>query len=145
MVQQNGCNGMPKTSMVQQDGCTRCWRWSLALTRICHRWPIANTGWSTTLVFKLYWLPANCVGGVSQRSLHNEPIFRLLLKVAVKGTQQCDLPNFCGASCPNNSTNNVTKRNGTTYTELTFSQFHRMRNGWHGYPGFDSKPLEHLR
>jgi hypothetical protein len=39
---------------------------------------------------------------VSQRSLHNEPIFRLLLKVAVKGTQQCEFLNFCGALCPNN-------------------------------------------
>ena len=27
---------------------------------------------------------------VSQRSLHNAPIFRLLLKVAVNGTHQCD-------------------------------------------------------
>ena len=34
--------------------------------------------------------------GPSQRSLHNAPIFRLLLKVAVKGTHQCDLSNFCG-------------------------------------------------
>ena len=33
----------------------------------------------------------------SQRSLHNAPIFRLLLKVAVNGTHQCDLSNFCGA------------------------------------------------
>ena len=33
----------------------------------------------------------------SQRSLHNAPIFRLLLKVAVNGTHQCDLTNFCGA------------------------------------------------
>jgi hypothetical protein len=32
----------------------------------------------------------------SQRSLHYAPIFRLLLKVAVKGTHQCDLSNFCG-------------------------------------------------
>ena len=47
--------------------------------------------------------PANCCGhaggsdgGASQRSLHNAPIFRLLLKVAVKGTHQCDLLNFCG-------------------------------------------------
>ena len=39
----------------------------------------------------------------SQRSLHNAPIFRLLLKVAVKGTHQCDFANFCGASCPNSS------------------------------------------
>jgi hypothetical protein len=33
---------------------------------------------------------------VSQRSLHNAPIFRLLLKVAVNGTHQCDFLNFCG-------------------------------------------------
>ena len=32
----------------------------------------------------------------SQRSLHNAPIFRLLLKVAVKGTHQCDFINFWG-------------------------------------------------
>ena len=32
----------------------------------------------------------------SQRSLHNAPIFRLLLKVAVNGTHQCDYSNFCG-------------------------------------------------
>ena len=34
----------------------------------------------------------------SQRSLHNAPIFRLLLKVAVNGTHQCDFLNFCGGS-----------------------------------------------
>ena len=32
----------------------------------------------------------------SQRSLLNAPIFRLLLKVAVKGTHQCDFTNFWG-------------------------------------------------
>ena len=36
----------------------------------------------------------------SQRSLHNAPIFRLLLKVAVNGTHQCDLLNFCGTQVP---------------------------------------------
>ena len=30
----------------------------------------------------------------SQRSLHSAPIFRLLLKVAVNGTHQCDFHNF---------------------------------------------------
>ncbi len=35
-------------------------------------------------------------GQASQRSLHNAPIFRLLLKVAVNGTHQCDFQNFCG-------------------------------------------------
>ena len=38
---------------------------------------------------------------LSQRSLHSAPIFRLLLKVAVNGTHQCDFHNFCGASCSN--------------------------------------------
>jgi hypothetical protein len=37
---------------------------------------------------------------LSQRSLHIAPIFRLLLKVAVNGTQQCDFQNFCGALGP---------------------------------------------
>ena len=37
-----------------------------------------------------------CGLAASQRSLHYAPIFRLLLKVAVKGTHQCDLLNFCG-------------------------------------------------
>ena len=37
----------------------------------------------------------------SQCSLHNAPIFRLLLKVAVNGTHQCESLNFCGTSCPN--------------------------------------------
>jgi hypothetical protein len=36
----------------------------------------------------------------SQRSLHNAPIFRLLLKVAVNGTHQCDCRNFCGGLGP---------------------------------------------
>ena len=39
----------------------------------------------------------------SQRSLHNAPIFRLLLKVAVNGTQQCEFFNFCGAFEPQQS------------------------------------------
>ena len=38
----------------------------------------------------------SCQGVSSQRSLHNAPIFRLLLKVAVNGTHQCDYSNFCG-------------------------------------------------
>jgi len=36
----------------------------------------------------------------SQRSRHSPPIFRLLLKVAVNGTHQCDFHNFWGASAP---------------------------------------------
>ena len=34
---------------------------------------------------------------LSQRSLQDAPIFRLLLKVAVKGTHQCDFFNFWGS------------------------------------------------
>ena len=45
---------------------------------------------------KLPWAPIS-----SQRLLHSAPIFRLLLKVAVTGTHQCDFHNFCGALCSN--------------------------------------------
>ena len=55
-------------------------------------------GGKTTLSFQL----ASCTrggsnSGLSQRSPHNAPIFRLLLKVAVRGTHQCDSQNFCAA------------------------------------------------
>jgi len=46
---------------------------------------------------------AGCKSIVSQRSLHNAPIFRLLLKVAVNGTHQCESLNFCGALRPNST------------------------------------------
>ena len=39
----------------------------------------------------------------SQCSLHNAPIFRLLLKVAVNGTHQCESHNFCGTPVPTGS------------------------------------------
>ena len=39
-----------------------------------------------------------------QRSLHSAPIFRLLLKVAVNGTHQCDSHNFWGALSSNKQT-----------------------------------------
>ena len=39
----------------------------------------------------------------SQCSLHNAPIFRLLLKVAVNGTHQCESLNFCGTHVPTNA------------------------------------------
>ena len=47
------------------------------------------------LFLRLASRPCRCS---SQRSLHNAPIFRLLRKVAVNGTHQCDFQNFCGAS-----------------------------------------------
>ena len=37
----------------------------------------------------------------SQHSLRSAPIFRLLLKIAVNGTRQCDFHNFCGGLCSN--------------------------------------------
>ena len=37
---------------------------------------------------------------LSQCSLHNASIFRLLLKVAVNGTHQCESLNFCGTLVP---------------------------------------------
>ena len=50
--------------------------------------------------FSRLWGGKVSEGEPSQRSLHNAPIFRLLLKVAVKGTHQCDLSNFCGGFWP---------------------------------------------
>ena len=47
---------------------------------------------------------------VSQRSLHNAPIFRLLLKVAVNGTHQCDFLEFLrGLTGPNTREKNDIK------------------------------------
>ena len=51
-------------------------------------------------ICKLHWNTSNYCHVASQRSLHYAPIFRLLLKVAVNGTHQCDFLNFCGASVP---------------------------------------------
>ena len=45
-------------------------------------------------------------GWPSQRSLHSAPIFRLLLKVAVNGTHQCDSHNFWGAPSSNEQRTN---------------------------------------
>ncbi len=53
--------------------------------------------WSKTQIFVGPSLKTDIL---SQRSLQNAPIFRLLLKVAVNGTHQCDCPNFCGADAP---------------------------------------------
>ena len=58
------------------------------------------TSFPRPLVLML-WLPAPYP---SQRSLHSAPIFRLLLKVAVNGTHQCDFHNFGGALCSNCTT-----------------------------------------
>ena len=55
---------------------------------------------NSTSPFKLLMQELCSPTWVSQRSLHNAPIFRLLLKVAVNGTHQCDFPNFCGQQCP---------------------------------------------
>ena len=42
-----------------------------------------------------------CCLRASQCSLHNAPIFRLLLKVAVNGTHQCESHNFWWSFCSN--------------------------------------------
>ena len=47
---------------------------------------------------------------LSQRSLHNAPIFRLLLKVAVNGTHQCDFLNFCGGRGPQRKARSASAR-----------------------------------
>jgi len=51
---------------------------------------------------------------VSQRSLHNAPIFRLLLKVAVNGTHQCDFLNFCGDLGPQHQSGKLILSNMTS-------------------------------
>ena len=69
---------------------------------------LAHPIWSDLrVIVKTTCSPALCelvpiINGLqpSQRSLHNAPIFRLLLKVAVNGTHQCDFHNFCGALGP---------------------------------------------
>ena len=62
-------------------------------------------------LIQMLWLPPPCP---SQRSLHSAPIFRLLLKVAVNGTHQCDFHNFWGALCSNwtTSTNTTSTQPG---------------------------------
>ena len=69
----------------------------LGLSMVVLRGPSSETVGAQTS-----WLPNSKGLGnrPSQRSLHNAPIFRLLLKVAVKGTHQCDLSNFCGGFWP---------------------------------------------
>ena len=62
--------------------------------------------------------------GPSQRSLHNAPIFRLLLKVAVKGTHQCDLSNFCGSFGLPTSRAVTNERGGGTSTETLHAANH---------------------
>ena len=55
----------------------------------------------TPAIVVTYWQHlAVYTSSASQRSLHNAPIFRLLLKVAVNGTHQCDFLNFCGGLGP---------------------------------------------
>ena len=55
----------------------------------------------------------------SQRSLHYTPIFRLLLKVAVNGTRQCDFLIFLRGFGPNNLTKSFRLSSGLIY----FRQF----------------------
>ena len=51
----------------------------------------------------------------SQRSLHYTPIFRLLLKVAVNGTRQCDFLIFLRGFGPNNLTKSFRLSSGLIY------------------------------
>ena len=72
----------------------------------------------------------------SQRSLHNAPIFRLLLKVAVNGTHQCDYANFCGnlgsqrlgATCMSSAASNRPCQWIPDHTCAERQQQPRMRN-----------------
>ena len=54
-----------------------------------------------TCVCEVSGWPLRSTCDASQRSLHSTPIFRLLLKVAVNGTHQCDFSNFARPNGPN--------------------------------------------
>ena len=70
---------------------------NVAYGHICNCPSRMNTICRLTHVSHIYsWMCGPAHHLVSQRSLHNAPIFRLLLKVAVNGTHQCDFLNFCG-------------------------------------------------
>ena len=81
----------------------------LLLLLMAHRWEqYTLLGNNVECVVRVTRTRCNCLQAdktnkalllhrTSQRSLHDAPIFRLLLKVAVNGTHQCDFPNFCGA------------------------------------------------
>ena len=90
------------------DCCTGCCmtialQWDAVITAVlahglCQATQVLARG--TKEIWQLAYLvvPSDNQCQASQRSLHNAPIFRLLLKVAVNGTHQCDLSNFCGAA-----------------------------------------------
>jgi len=70
-----------------------------------------------TIIRNIWYLHAYLLL-LSQRSLHNAPIFRLLLKVAVNGTHQCDFLNFCGDLGPQHA-NNMTNLRSFVVGTLT--------------------------
>ena len=74
---------------------------------------------------------------VSQRSLHYAPIFRLLLKVAVNGTHQCDFLNFCGASVPTISPSAIARLMCVCVWVMRFKVF--------GGPGKHERPIHEPR
>ena len=84
----------------------------------------------------------------SQCSLHNAPIFRLLLKVAVNGTHQCESLNFCGTSRPNtppplNSVNSC-QHNGTSLSASVSSQIHSGYAIWAWVYASSASPRLHF-
>lgn len=66
----------------------------------------------------------------SQRSLHNAPIFCLLLKLAVNGARQCDCPICCGSFTPTyTDMGRYLQRQGQTYINIAHSgNMFRMHN-----------------
>ena len=71
------------------------WCCCLVVLLLCCVLLAKETGFFCISFFSSCTSPAHLL--LSQRSLHDAPIFRLLLKVAVNGTHQCDFLNFCGA------------------------------------------------
>ena len=75
--------------------------------------------------------PSKALLVASQRSLHNAPIFRLLLKVAVNGTHQCDFLNFCGAFMPQHTRASARKLSVLSFARSgRHSRLNRRRMGF---------------
>ena len=75
---------MRASSNIQVGGVCKLDRVVFCISCVTHQ---ASLSWSCTL---------HLGTTLKHHSVHNAPIFRLLLKVAVNGTHQCDFLNFCG-------------------------------------------------
>ena len=96
--------------------------------RITHCFRVAKGVWAFRYVC---WNAALDCHVASQRSLHYAPIFRLLLKVAVNGTHQCDFLIFCGAFMPQHTRASARKLSVLSFARSgRHSRLNRRRMGF---------------